>query len=133
MSTDLAPLNPLTVFDDNLRPAQLMLQVYRLLDANDTILSSGEMVETMRGVIKASTNEELMLVYNELFLGLVRERAQMPPLCLASCDALPSVAAVSRSVLHSPGNVSAGVAARTTAHRDCSTRARVHAAGQYRC
>lgn len=78
MSTELAPLNPLTVFDDNLRPAQLMLQVYRLLDANDTILSSGEMVETMRGVIRASTNEELMLVYNELFLGLVRERAQMP-------------------------------------------------------
>ena len=55
MSTDLAPLNPFTVFDDNLRPAQLMLQVYRLLDANDTILSSGEMVETMRGVIKALT------------------------------------------------------------------------------
>ena len=70
--------SPRQTFEDNMRPAQLLLHVYRLLDSNDTILTEGEMVNAVRGVIQASADEDLMLIYNQLFLGLVRERAQLP-------------------------------------------------------
>jgi hypothetical protein len=61
-----------------MRPAELLLRVYRLLDCNDTISTEGEMVNALRALVQASTDEDVMLVYNELFLGLVRERAQLP-------------------------------------------------------
>lgn len=70
-------LSPRQTFEDNMRPADLLLRVYRLLDSNDQILTEGEMVTSLRKVVQASDDEELMLVYNEVFLGLVRERAQM--------------------------------------------------------
>ncbi len=78
MSTEITMLSPRQTFEDNMRPAILLLRVYRLLDSNDAIFTEGEMVEALRGVVRASADEDLMLVYNELFLGLVRERAQMP-------------------------------------------------------
>ena len=56
-----------------------MLQVYSLLDTNDHISSEEEMIKALRAIVQAEANEELLLVYNEFFLGLVRERAQPPP------------------------------------------------------
>ena len=70
--------SPRQTFEDNIHPAELLLRLYRLLDTQDQILTNGEMVTAMRAVVKASNTEDLMLIYNELFLGLVRERAQMP-------------------------------------------------------
>jgi len=61
-----------------MRPAELLLRVYRLLDSNDNILTGGELLNALRGIVQASINEDLMLIYNEVFLGLVRERAQLP-------------------------------------------------------
>lgn len=78
MLPELTTLTPRQTFEDNLRPAQLLLRVYRLLE-NDKIHTDGEMVESLRTLTHAATDEDLMLVYNEVFLGLVRERAQMPP------------------------------------------------------
>jgi len=54
------------------------------LDSNDHILTEGDMVLALRDVVKATAEEEVMLIYNELFLGLVRERAQMPRSTLRS-------------------------------------------------
>jgi hypothetical protein len=71
-------LSPRQTFEDNMRPAQLLLRVYRLLDSNDNILTEGEVVNALRGIVHASADEDLMLICNEIFLGLVRERAQMP-------------------------------------------------------
>ena len=71
-------LSPRQTFEDNMRPAQLLLRVHRLLDANDVILTEGEIVDSLRKITHAAADEDLMLVYNEIFLGLVRERAQMP-------------------------------------------------------
>lgn len=73
-----ATLSPRQTFEDNMRPAQLLLHVFRLLDSNDNILSDGELVNALRRVVQATAGEDLMLIYNEIFLGLVRERAQMP-------------------------------------------------------
>ena len=71
-------LSPRQTFEDNMRPAELLLRVYRLLDSNDRIRTEGELLNALRDIVHASTNEDLILIYNELFLGLVRERAQLP-------------------------------------------------------
>ena len=75
--TNITPLTPRQTFEDNMRPAHLLLRVYRLLDSNDSIASDGDMVTALRDVVQATPNEDLMLIYNELFLGLVRERAAL--------------------------------------------------------
>lgn len=78
MTMPLIPISPRQTFEDNMRPAQLLLRVFRLLDSNDNILTGGAMVDALRELTQAAADEDLMLVYNEIFLGLVRERAQMP-------------------------------------------------------
>lgn len=77
MDSPRLTLSPRQIFADNMRPAQLMLQVYQLLDANDRIQTDGEMVGALRSLLHASPGEDVMLIYNELFLGFVRERAQV--------------------------------------------------------
>lgn len=84
MTQDMLGLSPRQTFEDNMRPAELLLRVYRLLDSNDHILTEGELVLALRDVVKATAEEEVMLIYNELFLGLVRERAQIPRSTLRS-------------------------------------------------
>src|SRR5919106_4564343 len=71
-------LSPRQIFEDNIRPAELMLRVYRLLE-HDTPKTDGEMVQALRDLVKADTDEGLMVIYNEIFLGLIRERAEIPP------------------------------------------------------
>lgn len=71
-------VRPIQAFEDNIRPARLMLQVYRLLDCGDTIQTDGDFVQRLRALVAASATEDLMVVQNEIFLGLVRERAQLP-------------------------------------------------------
>ncbi len=70
--------SPRQIFEDNIRPADLLLRVYRLLDTDDRFLTEGTMVDELRKVVGANNSEDLMLVYNEVFLGLVREGANMP-------------------------------------------------------
>src|ERR1700738_20825 len=74
-------LSPRQAFDDNMRPAELLLRVYRLLE-NDSLQTSGDMVSGLRKVVGCDDNEELLLLYNEVFLGLIRERAQIPATAL---------------------------------------------------
>jgi hypothetical protein len=74
-------LSPRQAFEDNIRPAELLLRVYRLLEC-DAIQTDGEMITSLRAVVGAVPDEGLMLVYNEVFLGLIRERAQIPPSAL---------------------------------------------------
>ena len=68
--------NPRQVFEENIRPAELLLRVYRLLEC-DTIHTEGDMVAALRSLVQAAPDEDLMLVYNAIFLGLVRENAPM--------------------------------------------------------
>ena len=70
-------ITPRQAFEDNMRPAELLLRVYRLLE-NDFVHTEGEMVNALRSVVGAHGDEELMIIYNEIFLGLIRERAQIP-------------------------------------------------------
>ncbi len=43
--------SPIQTFKENIRPAKLLLQVYSLLDTNDNIVSDGDLVEILRGVV----------------------------------------------------------------------------------
>jgi hypothetical protein len=71
-------ISPRQAFEDNIRPAELLLHVYRLLE-NDKLFTDGDLVNALRKTIQASADEQLLVIYNEIFLGLVRERAQMSP------------------------------------------------------
>lgn len=70
-------LSPRQTFEDNIRPAELLLRVYRLLE-NDAVQTEGDLITSLRTVVGANVDEELMLVYNEIFCGLIRERAHFP-------------------------------------------------------
>lgn len=78
MLPGLLQVSPIQTFQDNMRPALLLVQVYRLLE-NEKIYTDGELIDTLRTMTHAPDDEELMLIVNEVFLGLVRERAQLPP------------------------------------------------------
>src|SRR5688572_10434562 len=71
-------IRPIQAFEDNVRPAQLMLQVYRLLECGDAIQTEGDFLDRLRALVSATATEDLMVVQNEIFLGLVRERASLP-------------------------------------------------------
>ncbi len=71
-------LSPRQIFEDNIRPADLLLKVFRLLE-HDAPNTEDEVLRTLRGLVKAEHDEGLMVIYNEVFLGLIRERADVPP------------------------------------------------------
>ncbi|MBD0371454.1 MAG: hypothetical protein ICV60_11500 [Pyrinomonadaceae bacterium] len=54
----------------------MLLRVYRLLET-DTVYTEHELVTAMRQLLSASA-DELMLIHNSIFVGLIRESAHMP-------------------------------------------------------
>lgn len=71
-------LSPRQIFEDNIRPADLLLKVFRLLE-HDAPNNEEGVLRTLRELVKAENDESLMVIYNEVFLGLIRERAEVPP------------------------------------------------------
>jgi hypothetical protein len=71
-------LSPRRIFEDNIRPADLLLKVYRLLE-HDVPNTEEGILRTLRDLVKADQDEGLMVIYNEVFLGLIRESAEVPP------------------------------------------------------
>src|SRR5436305_3238750 len=70
-------LSPRQIFEDNVRPADLLLKVFRLLE-HDSPNTEAELQRALRGLVKADKDEGLTVIYNEIFLGLIRERAEIP-------------------------------------------------------
>ncbi len=71
-------LSPRQIFEDNIRPADLLLKVYRLLE-HDTPHTEEGVLRTLRDLVKADDDEGVLCIYNEVFLGLIRERAEVAP------------------------------------------------------
>jgi hypothetical protein len=69
-------LSPRQIFEDNIRPADLMLKVFRLLE-HDAPNTQEDLLRALRDLVKADKNEGLTVIYNEIFLGLIRERAEV--------------------------------------------------------
>src|SRR5215469_16046689 len=71
-------LSPRQVFEDNIRPADLLLKVFRLLE-HDDLNTEQEMLRSLRALVKAEEDESLLVISNGIFLGLIRELAEVPP------------------------------------------------------
>jgi len=71
-------LSPRQIFEDNIRPAELLLKVYRLLE-HDAPTLDGEIVRKLKGLTNAKDDETLMVISNTIFLGLIREGAEISP------------------------------------------------------
>lgn len=71
-------LSPRQIFEDNIRPADLLLKVFRLLE-HDALNTETTLLKSLREIVKADDGEGLIVIYNEIFLGLIRERAEVPP------------------------------------------------------
>jgi hypothetical protein len=71
-------LSPRQIFEDNIRPADLLLKVFRLLE-HDALNTEAELHQALRDLVKAEKGEGLTVIYNEIFLGLIRERAEITP------------------------------------------------------
>jgi hypothetical protein len=69
-------LSPRQIFEDNIRPADLLLKVFRLLE-HDAPNTEAELHRALRNLVKADRDEGLTVIYNEIFLGLIRERAEI--------------------------------------------------------
>jgi len=78
MVTELISRSPRRTFEDNMRPAELLLRVYRLLEAHDNMPSRQELTDALRALVQAPSDEDLIVIHNEIFLGLLREAAQIP-------------------------------------------------------
>jgi hypothetical protein len=78
MSGTLSRLTPRQVFEDNMRPAELLLKVFSLL-ACDSTHTHHEILDAVRMSLGADKDENLLLLYNHLFVGIVRERAHLSP------------------------------------------------------
>jgi len=70
-------MTPKQVFDDSFRMAELLMHVYRLLE-NEGLQTTGELVTSLRGVLRCQEDEQIQLVVNTIFLGCIRESANVP-------------------------------------------------------
>lgn len=70
-------MTPKQVFEDSFRMAELLIHVYRLLE-NDGLRTDGHMVTSLRGLLESEADEQLQLIVNAIFLGCIRENANVP-------------------------------------------------------
>ena len=71
-------LSPRQVFEDNIRPSDLLLKVFRLLE-HDALSTEEALIHSLRDLVKAEKDESLLVISNSIFLGLIRELAEVPP------------------------------------------------------
>ena len=57
--------------------AELLLHVYRLLE-NDGLKTEGAMVAALRNLLQTEQDEPIQLIVNTVFLGCIRESANVP-------------------------------------------------------
>src|SRR4051812_21924118 len=94
-------LSPRQIFEDNIRPAELLLRVFRLLE-HDTHSTEGALVHSLRELVKADADEGLLVIANEIFLGVIRERAEISPSSIkrtALCNLLRQAAVTACTAL----------------------------------
>ncbi len=71
-------MQPITVFESHFKAAQVMLKVYRLLDSEVDQSDNDSFVPKLREMMSWETDEPLVVLLNDLFMGAVRERADLP-------------------------------------------------------
>jgi|GEM_PF-597011 len=72
-------MNSRDVFEANFKSAEMLLRVYRLLESDEGPQTGHAVLKQYRDMIQCTPNEELILLLNALFIGIVREGADMRP------------------------------------------------------
>lgn len=70
-------MQPRTIFEAHFRAADVLLRVYRLLESEDGTAAQPLRAKIME-LLECGSDEETVLLLNDLFVGLVRERAGLP-------------------------------------------------------
>ncbi len=70
-------MTPRDVFEAHFRSADVLLRVYRLLESDEGPTRDDQMIPKLRKVLSCRDDEEVILLMNQLFMGVVRERAEM--------------------------------------------------------
>jgi hypothetical protein len=76
MSWQATTLPPRRQFESYFRSAEVLLTVHRLLEAEQ--FDDADMVREIRRVLAVQEDEQLFLLLNNMFLGVVREEAELP-------------------------------------------------------
>ena len=71
-------LSPRQIFEDNIRPADLLLKVFRLVE-HDALNTETVLLDSLRKLVSAEKDEILLVISNGIFLGVIRELAEVPP------------------------------------------------------
>ena len=71
-------LSPRQIFEDNVRPADLLLKVFRLLE-HDALNTEEDLLRSLRQLANAEKDESILVISNGIFLGLIRELAEISP------------------------------------------------------
>jgi hypothetical protein len=66
-----------TTFETNFRSAETLLKIHRLLASDHGPQIAHELLNDVRSLLGATADEELILLLNDLFLGVVRENADV--------------------------------------------------------
>jgi HEPN superfamily RiboL-PSP-like protein len=72
-------MNSRDVFEAHYRSADVLLRVYRLLESEQGPLTTHRMMPAIRTMLASAEDEEIILLLNELFVGVVRDRADLKP------------------------------------------------------
>lgn len=72
-------MNSRNTFEEHYRSAEVLLRVYRLFESEEGPRTEHTWLPAMREVIASSRDEEIILLLNELFIGIVRGRADLKP------------------------------------------------------
>ena len=71
-------MQPLTIFESHFRAAEVLLKVFRLLSGELDRAVAEALLPQLREALQCEAKEPLILLLNDLFMGLVRERAAIP-------------------------------------------------------
>lgn len=74
-------MTPREFFETRYRSVEVLLRVYRLLESSDEgePFDNAVLLQKVRDVIASPEDEKLILIMNHIFMGIVREQAELSP------------------------------------------------------
>jgi hypothetical protein len=72
-------VQPITAFESQFRAAEVLLKVHRLLRNDATSEQTAQALPRLREAVGSEADEDVILLLNDLFVGLVRENAALRP------------------------------------------------------
>ena len=78
-ANSFAALTSRDIFNNHYNSADVLLSVYRLLESDDGPQTSHQLLTQLRPVLTSQADEELILLFNQMFIGIVRDAAHLKP------------------------------------------------------